>query len=111
VLRALWGAAANDVWAAGTDQTPNLTDREVVIHWDGATWTAAPKPAGSLLYALWGTATDDLWGTSEEAIFHWDGVRWQQTSAAGGPFGQVWGLDRNTLWAFSVSGYILHLQR
>ena len=56
-------------------------------------------------------ALEEATALSGGAIFHWDGTSWQQTSAAGGPFGQVWGLDRNTLWAFSVSGYILHLQR
>jgi len=100
-LSGLRGAASNDVWAAGINQTPNITDREVVIHWNGTSWAAAPKPAGALLSAIWGRATDDLWGTSNQSAFHWNGTTWQLTTAASGPFGQIWGLDRNTLWSFS----------
>jgi hypothetical protein len=88
-----------------------VTDRQVVIHWDGTTWTSAPKPAGAQLFNLWGTAPNDLWGTSGSSIYHWNGSEWQLVTAAGGPFGSVWGPNPNTLWAVSSSGYILHLQR
>ena len=48
--------------------------------------------------------------TSGASIYHWNGGAWELTTASGGPFGQVWGLDRNTLWAVSSSGYILHFR-
>jgi hypothetical protein len=41
---------------------------------------------------------------------HRDGSAWQLVTASGGPFGRVWGPNRNSLWAVSVSGYISYLR-
>jgi len=51
-LRAIWGAAANDVWIVG--------DRGAVLHWDGATLGPPAHGASGDLHAVWG-AGGNVW--------------------------------------------------
>jgi len=58
-LLAVWGAAADDVWASGE---PDWQNHGVLVHWDGKTWKYVP-----LLYdlprtirAMWGKGQSDI---------------------------------------------------
>ncbi|MSP62657.1 MAG: hypothetical protein EXR72_20475 [Myxococcales bacterium] len=68
-LRAVWGAAADDVWAAGF----TAADRGVIIHTTGNdTWALEPGvPQGQLL-ALWGATLGPVWavGRKGEILVH-----------------------------------------
>src|SRR5688572_7478809 len=52
-LRAVWGAAANDVWAVG--------DAGAIIHYDGSAWRAASSPVTANLNGVWGSAAHVVW--------------------------------------------------
>ncbi len=59
ILLAVWGAASNDVWAAGE---PDDKNHGVLVHWDGKVWKYVP-----LLYelpktirAIWGWSADNI---------------------------------------------------
>lgn len=58
-LLAVWGAAANDVWASGE---PDQDGHGVLVHWDGAVWEYQP-----LLRELPRTIRS-IWGWSAERI-------------------------------------------
>ena len=107
-LRAVWGAASNDVWAAG--------DAGTLLHFDGANWSA-PTPIGAAtnqdLYGLYGTSATDAWAVGlSGALVHWDGTTWTASPQSGVTTNQtlraVWGSAVNDYWAIGVTGTILH---
>ena len=66
-IRALWGAADDDVWAVG--------DAGAIVHWDGTSWTiveapAIPGLADHALVAVWGWQKDELWIAGEGLLAH-----------------------------------------
>lgn len=62
-LRAVWGSAANDVWAVGSAGT--------VLHFDGATWVSTPADTTRTLSAVGGSSKSDVWiAGSTSAVFH-----------------------------------------
>jgi hypothetical protein len=113
-LAAVWGSAANDVWAAG---------RSMILHWDGSTWTGRNDGMASTgsdawstsfdVLALWGTSAVDVWAVGSD-IAHWNGVAWSivphPTSGTGfiDAFYGVWGRGANDVWAVGTAGLILH---
>ncbi|WP_224364849.1 WD40/YVTN/BNR-like repeat-containing protein [Hyalangium versicolor] len=66
-LRAVWGAAPNDVWAAGAAGT--------LLRWNGATWRRIPAPTSEVLTGISGTSADDVWLVGPRVALHWDGTR------------------------------------
>ena len=75
---ALWGSAADDVWAVGA----------ATYHWDGSTWTSLPSPAIAGLTSIWGSARDDVWGIGPGVVVvHWDGSAWSTPSI---PFDELY---------------------
>ncbi len=57
-LEAVFGFAADDVWAVGEAST--------VLHWDGAVWTKLSTPFDGesnrpALHAVWGSSSKDIW--------------------------------------------------
>lgn len=70
-LRAIWGSARNDIWAAGSG--PSL------LHFDGESWSLVVEPiipAGGIT-AISGSSANDVWAVGwNRAILHFDGVAW-----------------------------------
>jgi hypothetical protein len=84
-VRAMWGSAANDIWAIG-HSAPDHQDASTnwALHWDGSAWTPADFPL-VVGQAMAGRARDDVWafGHGEgHTAAHFDGKSW---SAAPGP--------------------------
>jgi hypothetical protein len=80
MLCAVWGAAADDVWAVGK--------HGLILHWDGARWSVADHDRPDSLFSVWGASARDVLavgggyrdprGTVEgHAISRWDGKRWR----------------------------------
>ncbi|HEX5724452.1 MAG TPA: hypothetical protein VFX98_03250 [Longimicrobiaceae bacterium] len=102
-LYSVWGIAADDVWAVGDD---------VILHWDGASWTATAPPVAALLFSVRGSAADDVWavgcGCAQETgvALHWDGNEWtQDTDPDLDPDGlnAVWAAAGDDVWAAGAS--------
>ena len=67
-LTAVWGSAADDVWAVGSDG--------IILHFDGEALEAVPSTTTRSLHAIAGTGPDDIWAAGEEGTtLHWDGTR------------------------------------
>jgi hypothetical protein len=79
-LFGVWAAAADDVWAVGG--TPGAgagAPNDVVLHFDGATWSASPPPQklGLAYFKVWGAAANDLHIVGEAGvIWHRRGAAW-----------------------------------
>ena len=69
-LRGIYGFAADDIWAVGDDAT--------VIHWNGKDWTRLASPfdtasAKPRLFAVWGSAPNDVWIGGNGVMLHFEG--------------------------------------
>src|SRR5262249_35232698 len=69
-LWGVWAASPTDAWAVGgmPNGAPGPAD-DIVLHWDGAAWTADPLPGtllGRALFKVWGTASDNLYVVGEK---------------------------------------------
>lgn len=67
-LFGVWGTAGDDVWiVGGTPGGGAAAPNDVVLHWDGARFTAgdAPAPLGAAFFKVWGSGPDDLWVVGE----------------------------------------------
>ncbi len=98
-LRAVWGAAPNDVWAVG--------DGGAALHWNGAVWSPTFTGTGASLTGVWTAHASDAWavgnnpGDGSPVVLRWDGVRWApammplrgRTSLRG-----VWGGGPDIVW-------------
>jgi hypothetical protein len=87
-LTALSVLSSTDVWAAGTSG-PGYADykQELVIHWDGQSWTQHSTPnsesASNHLTDIVAVAPDNVWAVGYYYIsgyrpyaLHWDGSKW-----------------------------------
>lgn len=70
-LFTIWGAASDDIWAAGSAGT--------IAHWDGKCWTnyADAVDITSPISTIHGLKADDIWAAGNDTnILHFDGVKW-----------------------------------
>jgi hypothetical protein len=86
-LFAIWGAAANDIWAVGNHGT--------AVHWNGSAWSNAPVGADLSLTSVSGTSGSDVWTTWG---FHWNGNAWTRV-ASGAQLVDVSAVAPNDAWA------------
>jgi hypothetical protein len=68
-LTAVWGAAADDVWAVGGAGT--------IVHFDGRSWRRQGRVTESDLTGVHGRAADDVWTVGDDCVLHWDGQVWE----------------------------------
>jgi hypothetical protein len=88
-LNAVWGTAANDVWAAGADEGCGCGGfgGGVLYHYDGSEWAAvedAPDLAGMPLFAGWSSGPGDVWVAGFGVVLHYDGSGWTQEGVGSG---------------------------
>jgi hypothetical protein len=110
VTTTLWGAFAfskTDAWVVGGTPMGKATDEDdVVLHWDGSTWTRVTLPGTPLhraLFKVWGTSSDDLYVVGEAStIWHKIGSTWTLESMpplAAGTLFTVWGCAADEVYA------------
>ncbi|HEY8145084.1 MAG TPA: hypothetical protein VIG06_20530 [Kofleriaceae bacterium] len=94
-LLSVWGSAPDDVWAGG-----GTTDRGVVLHGDGETWTELDTGASSMLWWVYGFSSDDVYAVGERGlILHYDGSSWQRAeSGTDLTLYGVWGASGDDVW-------------
>ena len=114
-LAAVWGAAANDVWAVGTrsygtEVAPENEEQGVyVMHFDGSTWTE-PKEVGVLPPSdVWGAASDDVWMAGGFGLMHYDGADWTPWAWGLSPrLTALHGTGPDNVWAVGENGSSYH---
>lgn len=106
----MWGSHSDDIWA-GMNQSSDRS-QAILRHWDGGHWRPvaldAGLPADAAVYAIHGTAADDVWAAvsysgetgSNSAVVHFDGSRWQVSyGAAPKTVTALYSPKRGELWA------------
>jgi len=69
-LRALWGAADDDLFAVGWAGE--------IHHFDGISWSTQAAGTDDDLWQVWGSAGDDIYAaTGHGGLIHYDGVSWR----------------------------------
>lgn len=86
-LWGVWAASSTDAWAVGgTPEGGTKAPNDIVLHWDGASWTRQVlpgEPLGRTLYKVWGTSSSDLYVVGEAGtIWHRCGTTWTLESKA-----------------------------
>jgi hypothetical protein len=103
-LGAIWGSAADDVWAVGL---------RTIVHFDGTAWTPSAFPTGippsEWLGAVWGTGPNDVWAgagplSDDPILLHWDGSSWSDSGMSQGA--SFWGAAGGPLWATDDAGAV-----
>ena len=94
-LVSVWGAAPDDVWAAG-----GTADHGLVLHGDGESWTAVETGATGLLWWVYGFTSEDVYAVGEHGLLlYHDGASWQPVeSGTDVTLYGVWGASRDDVW-------------
>lgn len=106
----LWGVMAfakDDAWAVGgTPEGTAAEEDDVVLHWDGASWsrvTLPGEPRRRSLFKVWGTSSNDLYVVGEYGtIWHKSGEAWTYEAdppVAGGTLFTVHGCGPDEVYA------------
>lgn len=121
-LSAVSVRTSSDAWAVGT-VTVNHRPRDLILHWNGATWSQSASPAigtESFLYGVQAVARDDAWAVGatgpgtccpeheQTLVLHWNGTTWSRVPSPNGAapnnyLKQVSGTSSSRLWAVGSS--------
>jgi hypothetical protein len=79
-LYGVWAASSTDAWAVGgTPEGGTSKPNDVLLHWDGTSWTPSPLPMtlGRTFFKVWGTSSSNLYVVGEfGTIWHRTGTTW-----------------------------------
>ncbi|GID91209.1 hypothetical protein ACFQFC_11545 [Amorphoplanes digitatis] len=102
-LVAVAAAAADDVWAVGTEvDTATGAGHGLVLHFDGATWSRAElsTPAGTTLDAVAVAGPGDVWAAGRTCGLACAAAVWHLTAAGWQPVPPIGGTEVAALVAF-----------
>jgi len=120
-LRDVHAVSSTDVWAVGW-YTASATEKTLVLHWNGSSWSRIPSPiqAKRVATEFWGVAVrsdTDVWAVGRyvkngEFTFsaHWNGSSWSKPTMPASPstqdtyLGQVVTVGTAGAWAVGTSG-------
>ncbi|MCP4713729.1 MAG: hypothetical protein GY868_01325, partial [Deltaproteobacteria bacterium] len=101
-LYAIWGTAANDIFAVGAAGT--------VLHYDGSAWAAMATPANTPdLKAVWGLSGASVYAVGNGGtILYYDGSTWaEQTSDTTEDLTGIWGAASDDIYITGTGGTLL----
>jgi len=88
-LSAIYGFAANDIWAVGEhifsnpNPPPNLLDSSLIIHYDGVQWREQIVRPRRALWSISGSSPTDLWACGTDGtLYHYDRTEWEEDSVS-----------------------------
>jgi hypothetical protein len=85
-FQAVWGSAANDVYAAnGTS---------ALWHYDGTTWSTIAGRGGTDVF---GSGASDVYVTNTNNVSHWDGTTWTDITPPA-PVSSIWVNSPTDVW-------------
>jgi hypothetical protein len=85
-LWGVWPFSANDVWAVGGVPGPMMMPKDVLLHYDGSSWTPVmlPEQLGVANYKVWGPSPDEIYIVGEGGtIWHLKSGTWTNESVTG----------------------------
>jgi hypothetical protein len=103
---AVWAFAPDDAWIGGEN---------ILVHWDGTSWTSVANPTVNRIDGIWGSSSTDVWavaggigGAGSYTLIHWDGSSWSVVDP-GIPdnLNAIWGDAQNDVWVAGLN-HVLH---
>jgi hypothetical protein len=115
----LFGVAATsarNAWAVGGEVS---SDKTIILHWNGTTWTRVPSPTPvglTELYAVAATSARNAWAVGgggaapgKTIILRWNGTAWRPvpspTPKGGGALFGVAATSARNVWAVGCTGH------
>lgn len=89
-LWAIWGAAPDDIWAAGS----------LLLHYDGESWSERGTSVNGPM-RLWGRSANEVYRVEPPQVFRYDGATFQALETDSHTVTDVRGLDDGELYALS----------
>ena len=109
-LFAIWGNAANDIWAAGA---PDSKGQGVLVHYDGKAWrySQALTKETRTVRAIWGrSAKDILFAGTQGMIYRFDGKALQELESGSiASFFAICGWGKDALITGSIGTVLRYL--
>lgn len=104
-VTALWGPAADSVFAGGYDGR--------LFRYTGGAWTEDESPASEFIWDVWGSSGTHVFGVGDAGtIVHWDGTDWSLMTSGlectCETIYAVWGSGPSDVYAVADGGIILH---
>jgi hypothetical protein len=110
-IQAIWGAAANNLWAAG----PHWNGTDWVggaFNFDGSSWTQSPASFDYYIEALGGVSENEVYLAGDgEQLARYDGSSWSDLNTyfvTSRSLNAVWGTSTSDVWMLGDEGTILH---
>lgn len=115
--------AANSVWAVGRETNSGGTDRTLIEHYNGTSWSVISSPNGSSgtndLIGMTAVSANNIWAVGTQVNFlgqyhtlveHFNGTSWKvvgspNTGIVDG-FGGITAIAANDMWAVGLSAGI-----
>ncbi|MCP4714236.1 MAG: hypothetical protein GY868_03890, partial [Deltaproteobacteria bacterium] len=97
----IWGSAADNVFAVGTDGT--------ILHYDGTLWQTMESPTSQDLYSIWGSGPQSIYAVGDQGtILNFNGSSWSEmTGPTTKALNHVWGPAPDTVYAVGDDGTLL----
>ena len=112
-LYGAWAASPTDAWAVGGTTGGVPGPKDLVLHWDGASWTPVTLPGmplGITLFKVWGSGPNDVYVVGEfSVVWHKKGDTWQREDVPIGVHGTlltVGGCSANEVYAVGESNVL-----
>jgi hypothetical protein len=119
-LEDIWGSSSEDIYIVGYNHggTVPPTDPESrILHFDGVEWTVVENSFPTLLFAVWGSSSTNVFAVGSESndssyhgtIYHYDGIAWS-VMKENIPYSlyHLWGTSGTDVYAFGQTGAVLY---
>ena len=96
ILQSVTATSASNAWAAGFSQEPLKGSKNMILRWNGTSWTQVPSPdpfctTCDSLYGVAAASASSAWsvgtlnGGAEVVILRWNGTAWKNSPSAPAP--------------------------
>ena len=105
-LSAISGSSGDNVWAVSARSSP-----EVVIRFDGTSWSVVKRSADEFFSDVAAVAPDDVWITGSSGFLHWNGSAFDLVPPPGpsdAPPSGIKAYARDDIWADSGMRWVFH---
>jgi hypothetical protein len=96
-IRAIWGTAANDVWAVTADGK--------VLHMDGMAWSVVAEALTGGWSGVWAHSPREVWVAGNAGVGRFDGTTWRTLNPPFGTVQALWGAGPGAPWGAGEFGF------
>lgn len=103
----LSGVEVRAIWGVGPNLLYGSSGFGSVSRYNGTSWEVFPTGV-AYVFALWGSAADNVYAISGKMILRFDGSAWQTVYTSTESLSDIWGSSSSDVFAVGDSGTIVH---